>query len=278
MTITTQAGAIAGLMPPVAFIKQNLVTVASAGQVLSYFVAVGNPAAGTPNTGLTGANYVSSSAVPAGILYHQDPPSGNAYLAGLSVAGGLAGGAQPPGTLMLCDRLWDCGPSTGSTSAQSISQPTLPARDAQGGTSGYGVQLGIEVVATTSATAAVISVSYTDPINGSGRTGAFVDLPLGSAGTAVGRFFRIGLQAGDVGVQSVQSVTFSTDWTSGTIALVAYRVLAVLDLPLCCVTNKVDAVSGPLPRLYNGVCPYLVLVSGSPEAWTLSGIYQETQG
>jgi hypothetical protein len=273
VAITTVAGAIAGLMLPVPFAKAVSATCVI-GAPQSLFGLGGNPAAGTPNTGLTGANYSSSSAVPAGILYHQDPPSGNAYLGRLIASGGAAIGG---GTLLLCDRLWDCGPATDSTAAQTITQPTLPARDLKGGTTGYGVQLAIEVVAATSSTAAVISVSYTNTAGTAGRTGAFIDLPT-AATTAIGRFFRIGLQAGDLGVQSVQSVTFSTDWTSGTIALVAYRVIAKMDLQLPNISNQIDAVSAALPRLYNGICPFLVFIPAVALALTLSGVYQETQG
>lgn len=270
MTIATQAAAISGMRPPVPFTKASITSVAAAPT--SLYLLGGSPAAGTANTGLTGANFSSSSAVPAGIIYHQDPASGNAYLARLVAS------ATTTGAVMLCDRLWDCGPVTASTSAQTITQPTLPARDLQGGTAGYGVQLAIEVVASTSATAAVISVSYTDPINGAGRTGAFVDLPTGVA-ASVGRFFRIGLQAGDVGVQSVQSVTFGTDWTSGTIALVAYRLLAVMDIQTPNLANQIDAVSAPLPQLFNGTCPFPVFLAATATTTVfVCGVYQETQG
>lgn len=270
MAINSQAGAIAGMQAPVPFAKPS-----SAAPVLgapqSLFLLGGNPLAGSPNTGLTGANYSSSSAVPAGILYHKDPPSGNAYLGRWQLTSSQAGG------FLLLDRLWDCGPATASTSAQTITQPTLPARDAAGATNGLGVMLGIEVVTAVSSTAAVVSVSYTNSAGTSGRTAGFVDLPT-AATTSIGRFFRIGLQAGDLGVQSVQSVTFSTDWTSGTIALVAYRLLAVLSIAAPNGTNQVDAVSAGFPQLYNGTCAFMVGILDNTVGVTVAGIYQETQG
>ena len=272
MSITTQAGAIAGLMLPVPFVKTpSVATVTGAPQ--SFFEVAGNPAAGTPNTGLTGANYSSSSVVPAGILYHQDPPSGDAYLARF-VASCIT---SLSGTVMLLDRLWDCGPTIDVSTAQTITQPTLPARDAAGTTAGLGVLLAVEVVAAASATAATCSVSYTDPANGSGRTGAFIDQPTAAA-AGIGRFYRIGLQAGDIGVASVQSVTFATPWTTGTIALVAYRVLAMLELQTQGLPNQLDVVSAALPQLYNGTCPFLVLLPSGATGSYLSGVYQETQG
>jgi len=79
-------------------------------------------------------------------------------------------------------------------------------------------------------------------------------------------------------VQSVQSITFSTDWTSGTIALVAYRVIAKMDIQLPNVANQIDAVSAALPRIYNGSCLFFVFIPETTTASFLSGCYEETQG
>jgi len=259
------------MRPPVFFAKNATATLV-AGRPTSLYTLAGNPGAGTANTGLTGANYVSSTTVPNGIIYHQDPASGNSYLArfeGVSSA--------QPGVLLLLDRLWDCGPAVSSTSAQTITQPTLPARDANGATAGAGVLLAIETIAATSSTAAVISVTYTNSGGTGSRTAAFIDLPT-AATNAIGNWYRIGLQAGDYGVQSVQSVTFTTDWTSGTIALVAYRLLAAMELPGTGIPNALDLLTGGFPQLYNGTCPFLVFVPSTTTATYISGEYLESQG
>lgn len=269
MAITSLDGIVAGGQPPVAWAK-NVTATLVAGRPTSLFALAGTPGPGTANTGLTGANYVSSSTVPNGIIYHADPGSGNSYLAR------FVGQATQTGTLLLCDRLWDCGPATASTSSQTITQPTLPARDANGATAGLGVQLAIEVVAATPSTAAVVSVGYTNSAGTASRTGAFIDTP--TAANAIGNFYRIGMQAGDQGVQSVQSVQFTTDWASGTIALVAYRVLATLEIPVSNTGNAIDALTGGFPQLYNGVCPFLVFIPSATTASNLSGSYIETQG
>ncbi|MGH7224306.1 MAG: hypothetical protein ACRELF_13830 [Gemmataceae bacterium] len=258
------------MMPPVGYAKAVSLALIS-GQPTSFFTVGGSPGAGTPNTGLTGANYVSSSVIPAGILYHQDPPTGDAYLAR------LVGVANQAGVLYLCDRLWDCGPTINVSSAQTISQPTLPARDATGTTNGSAVQLAIEVVSTTSATAAVISANYTNEVGTASRAGTFIDLPT-SVTAKTGYFYRIGLQSGDHGVRSVQSVTFSTPWTSGTIALVAYRVLAAVELVASGVPNAIDALTSGFPQLFNGVCPFFVFHPSTTAASSLAGTYTETQG
>lgn len=271
MSITTLDGVIAGARPPVTFAK-NVTGTLVAGRPVSIFQFAGYPGAGSPNTGLTGANFSSSSAVPAGCLYHTDPGGGsNAYLAR------FVGEATQAGTLLLCDRLWDSGPATNTSGAQTISQPTLPARDANGATAGLGVQLGIEVTGATSSTAAVVTVTYTNSGGLGSKTAGFIDLPT-AAVNAQGNFFRIGMSAGDQGVRSVQTVTFGTPWTSGTIALVAYTVLATLELSNPIVPNALDALTSGFPQLYNGVCPFLIFVPNTTTAVNISGQYIETQG
>lgn len=271
MAITTLDGVLAGARPPVVLAKMVSGTMV-AGRPVSFFQFGGSPGPGVPNTGLTGANYSSTSTVPNGIIYHTDPAGGlNSYLSRFVAQ------VTQAGTLFLCDRLWDCGPAINSTSLQTLSQPTLPARDANGATAGLGVQIGIEVVGATSSTAAVCSALYTDSGNNSGNTSTFLDLPT-AAVNVQGNFYRMNLAAGDQGVQSVQSITFSTAWTSGTIALVAYRVLAAVEIANPLIPNAVDALTGGFPQLFNGVCPFLLFIPNTTTASTISGQYAETQG
>lgn len=272
MAITTQSAALSGMQVPVAFSKAPSGNTVAGGPISFYGIG-GYPLIGLyPNTTLTGGTYSSSSGTPQGFLNRADPLSGNAYLAQLRTTLGYAG------TLLLCDRLWDARPAVNVATAQTITSPSLPARDALGQTNGLGIQMGIEVVAAASATAATISMSYTNSGGSAGSTGAFIDLPTAAA-PAIGRFYRIGMQAGDLGVQSVQTVTFASDWTTGTIQLVAYRVLAKLDLPLVNTANMIDVVSGAFPQIYNGSCLFFIVipaVGGSTSS--LSGVYVETQG
>lgn len=271
MSITTLDGVLAGARPPVAFAK-NVTGTLVAGRPVSLFQFGGFPGPGSPNTGLTGANFSSSSVVPAGFLYHTDPAGGsNSYLARLVAQ------ASQAGTLLLCDRLWDSGPVTNSSSTQTLSQPTLPARDANGATAGLGVQMGIEVTGATSSTAAVCSLSYTNSNGSAGNTGTFIDLPTAVANVQ-GNFYRIGMAAGDQGVRSAQSITFGTPWTSGTIALVAYTVLGTLELSNPLVPNALDALTSGFPQLYNGICPFFIFVPNTTLITNVSGQYIETQG
>lgn len=270
MAITTVDGAIAGMQAPRYFAKATTPTMV-AGRPQSLWGLAGNPGAGSFDTTLAGVALSSTSSQVNGQIPHTDPVSGNAHLARLQV------GSTVAGTLLLCDRLWHNGGFTiTSTSAQTVNSATFPARDVAGSTNGDGVLLGLEISAAAGAAAPTITVGYTNESNTSGRT-ATNSFPTANSPTA-GAFFPIGLQAGDRGVRSVQSLTLSVSWVSGTMNLVAYRVLAAVELPSGNVSNAIDALTGGMPRLHNGVVPFLILVPSVTTASNISGAYVETQG
>ena len=270
MAISTLDGALAGMQPPRSFAKAVSATLV-AGRPASLYALGGNPGAGTFNTTLAGGTYSSSSSIPAGIIPHVDPGSGNSYLARFSA------NASQAGTLLLCDRLWDNGGITiTSTTAQTVSSVTWPARDTAGATSGNGVLVAVEVSAATGTGTPTLTLGYTNQAGTASRSATNIDATVASS--AIGAFHRIGLQAGDTGVQSIQTFTLSATWTSGTINLVAYRVLATLELAGAYIPAAVDALTSGFPRLYNGVCPFLVFLPNTTTAVNVSGTYVETQG
>jgi len=271
MAITTIDGALAGMQPLRTFAKVATPTPV-AGRPQSLYPLAGVPGAGSYNGTLNGAAYSSSVTIPNGIIPHVDPGAGNAYLGRLMVL------SNQIGELLLCDRLWDGQIAINNTSLQSITFPGLPSRDNAGTANGDGVMVAFEVSAVTSATAAALSTfTYTNQAGTGSRTGTFLDAPSGAAGQA-GMFYRIALQAGDTGVRSIQSFTFSTAWTTGTVSLVAYRVLTSVPIVGALIPNFVDAITGGFPRLYNGVCPFLIFIANTASAITISGDYTETQG
>jgi hypothetical protein len=136
--------------------------------------------------------------------------------------------------------------------------------------------LAVEVSAATGAGTPTITISYTNSAGTAGRTATNV---IGTSATsAIGATYFIGLAAGDTGVRSVQSLTLSATWTSGTINLVAYRILAELELPIAQVPNAIDAITGGMPRIYDGTVPWLVVIPSTTTATNFSGSYVETQG
>lgn len=276
MAITTLDQVIAGMRPPMILSKAITATLV-AGRPASLWSLAGSPGAGGFDTTLNGVVLSSSSALVNGQIPHYDPASGNAYLARLQAA------ATQAGTLLLLDRIWHNGGYTiTSATAQNSTTPTWPSRCPTSGlddtpaTTGQGVLLALEVSAACGAAAPTITVSYTNQAGTAGRTGTNILATTNSP--AIGATYFIGLQAGDTGVRSVQSLTLSVSWVSGTINLVAYRLLAALELPGNLTPNALDAITGGLPRLYNGVVPWLVFVPNTTTATLVSGAYTETHG
>lgn len=276
MAITTLDGVVAGMRLPV-FVSKAATATLVAGLPTSLWAIAGNPGAGSYDTTLNGVVLSSSSALVTGQLPHYDPTSGNSYLARLS------GAVNQPGSLLLLDRLWHNGGYTiTATTAQNITSPTWPSRCPTSGTddtattTGIGVCLAVEVSAAVGAGTPTITISYTNSAGTAGRTAT--NIITTQASSAIGATYFIALQAGDVGVRSVQSLTLSATWTSGTINLVAYRILATLEIPSANVSAAIDAVTGAMPRIYNGAVPYLVFIPSTTTAALINATYVETQG
>ena len=98
------------------------------------------------------------------------------------------------------------------------------------------------------------------------------------ATSAAGTFYRIGLQAGDVGVRSIQTYQQSATWTSGQLNLVLYRVIAAAPILAAGVPAPLDWVSGGGPRIYNDSCLFFIFVPSTTTTTLISGWSQETSG
>ena len=273
---TTLDGSIAGMRPPFRFAKAVTATLV-AGRPASLWALGGAPGAGGFDTTLNGVVLSSTSALVNGQIPHYNPGAGTANVARFS------GVATQAGVLSLFDRLWHNGGFTiTSTAAQNIVSPAWPSRCPTSGTddtpsvNGNGVMLAVEVSAAVGAGTPTITISYPNDQGVAGRTATNI-LPT-VASPAIGALYLIGLQAGDTGVRSVQSLTLSATWTSGTINLVAYRALEDLELSGPGVPNAVDVLTGGNVRLYNGVVPWLVFTPNTTTAANVSGTYVETQG
>ena len=276
MAITTIDQVAAGMRPPMQFTKAVTATLV-AGRPASLWSLAGNPGAGGFDTTLNGVTLSSTSALVSGQIPHYDPASGNAYLARLTAS------ATIPGSVLLLDRIWHNGGYTITiTTAQTITSPTWPSRCPTSGTddtpatTGHAVLLALEVSAATGAGTPTITISYTNQAGTAGRSATNIIATV--ATSAIGATYFIGLQAGDTGVRSVQSLTLSATWTSGTINLVAYRTLASLDLSAAFVSNSIDFLTGGGPRIYNGTVPWLVFIPNTTTASNIQGVYVETQG
>ena len=277
MAISTLDGALAGMQAPQYFAKVATPTMV-AGRPQSLWLLGGAPGAGLAiATTAGGVALSSSSALVNGQIPHYDPVSGNSYLSQFTAKASIAG------TLLLCDRLLQCGGNSGgsaisttSISLQTINTGTLPARDRTGTTNGDTVLWGIEVQTATSTGTPTLTIGYTNQAGTSGQSAVNIDATV--ATSAIGAFYRLGLQAGDTGIRSIQNYTQSATWTAGTIGLIAYRVLQSLPLIAPFVADSVDALTSGFPQLWNGTVPFLIFVPNTTTASNIGGVYAETQG
>jgi hypothetical protein len=267
MAITTLSGGISGIQPLPKVLSKTPTGGVAAGWYTTLWGFSGVPAAGAYDTTLNG---VALSSPVTGQIPFTNPASGNAYLARITANNSNGG------TLVLCDRLWHNGGYTiTSTSAQNSTTPTWPARDVAGATSGDGVFLALEVSAGTGSAAPTVTISYTNSAGTSGRTATQY---RATATSGTGITYLINLQAGDTGVRSVQSLTLSASWVSGTINLVAYREIARFELISNNVPNTLDLVGACMPRMYAGSVPYFMWSDLASPATNIQAELQYTWG
>lgn len=278
MAITTLAGVESGLTAPVIAAKSSSGSANGGGQFVSSFYSAGYPVAATaPTPGLSGAALTSYT----GQLPFTNPTSGNTYLAAFRQAFFASTASSSQRTTMLVDRLWhNSGLDRTLTTAQTVNSVAWPARDINGSTNGEGVYLAIEVSTTMGTGTPSLTVSYTNSAGTSGRTGVGIYDPV-RASSPTGQWFLIGLEAGDVGVQSVQSITFSASWgTSGVLHLVAYRPIAIINNASAPNNYAVDdALTLAMPQLWNDSVLQTVAIcagNGSVDGGPL--LFQYTQG
>ena len=267
MAISSNDMVMAGMKAPAFFSKTNSPNFVAGRPYTPFYVAGFPGAAVAPTPGIAGAaltSYPGQLWVP--------PASNNTHLARFS---GMT--SSQGGILMLCDRLWhNSGIAVTTTTAQTVNSVAFPARDMFGATNGDGVQIGLEVSTITGAGAATPSISYTNQAGTAGRTATMLDPYV--AASAVGTFYRMALAAGDTGVRSVQTYTGAVSMTSGAIHLVAYRILAMLELQAAGIGNAIDALTSGLPRLWDNTVPFLVYIPPSTGSNTITGQLICTQG
>ena len=288
MAITTLDGALAGMKVPQFYYKQNVPAPVAVGKPVSYWYTAGIPGAGAADTSTAyGVARSSSSSLVNGQIPYYDPGGGsNTYLAK------FIGYASQPGVLMLCDRIWDCGAQSSgtaisitSTSSQTINSNTSGAsnnggswyaRDNNGSSNGEGVLIAVEVSSATGSGTPTMTMTYTNSAGTGSHTGAYVTSTVASS--PVGQFYPITLQAGDTGVRSVQTIQHSATWSSGQYILVAYRVLAQVEIDVANTAMAVDCLTSGFVQLYNGTVPFLVYVPSSTTGAYVAGQMIVTQG
>ncbi len=281
MAIATLDDAVAGARPPV-FFSKNVSGTLVAGRPHSFWTIGGNPGAGAAAANTAGG--VVPTAATAGALSRGNPSAAEAHL--LEFTGFASAQA---GTLLLCDRLLHIQGNSGGTAidetlttSQTINSTTLPSRCPTSAisdtpsTNGHGVFIGVEVVSATGAGTPTLTLGYTNSDGTAGRTATNTDATVASS--IAGSFYRIGLQAGDVGVRSIQTYQQSATWTSGQLNLVLYRPIKAIPCPLANVPTMVDWISGGGPRIYDDSCLFFIFVPNTTTTTMIGGTVVETHG
>lgn len=203
-------------------------------------------AAGSP--GLSGATIDGTSSTLGGNIPFTNPGSGNSYLAKMSLAS--SSGIIGVGAF---DMLWyNSGISITTTTGQTINSVTLPSRDNAGGTNGVGVMAWLYCATATTNAGAVANttITYTNSAGTGSRTGSLVQSWPATA--VAGTFIPFTLQAGDLGVKSIQTLTLGTSYVTGTVILFLTRDIAFISLAAAASGQVMDWAQLGFPQLYNG--------------------------
>jgi len=209
--------------------------------------STGFPTAFTPaSPGVSGATVDGTTNTLGGTFPFQNPSSGNIYISEMKINVSYGNSA-----ICFFDLLWyNTGLSVTSATAQTVNSVTLPPRDANGTTNGVGVTALLYVNSAFSSSKTNINIIYT---NSSGVSARSANLFSSStilsqvSGTAI----PFTLQAGDVGIQSIQSFTMGSAMTSGAVNLIMVREICYVGL-LSQTSFTYDWAHLGFPILYNG--------------------------
>lgn len=233
----------------------------------SVFDLAGIPGVGTLAGGDSANGIVPTDAV-AGF-----PPilfsSGTGYLSKVEFGSSVAS------RLSLYDMVFKAGTyayNSGTTnlSAQPAISSRCPDYPGSGTSFGVGMEIWCEVVtAHTSATAWRIQVTYTNQAGVAGRT-SVISATYAAAALTVGKMFPLQLQAGDTGVQKIESVTVTTGAAAaGTVNILIMRPLWTSGRVMVANDGDIhDLLRTGMPVVYSDSALYLVVEADS----TASGV------
>lgn len=268
MAITTLDGVIAGIQYPREIVKAATGTLVAGRPHSLFYLAGVPPAAVAPTPGIGGAALTTY----AGQIPFSNPSSGNTHLARFQAQATIAG------SLLLCDRLWhNSGIDVTLITEQTFTGAAqIPPRDANGQDAGVQVLGAVEISGAVGAGTPTLTLKYTNQDGIADKTATNILATVASAPS--GTFYQFGLAAGDSGIQKAQSLTLSATWTSGTIHVVLYRIIARLELIATNLANAIDALTSGFPRFFNNSVPFLVFIPSTTTSSYIAGHVIWTQG
>ena len=119
-------------------------------------------------------------------------------------------------------------------------------------------------------------MTYTNSAGTGSRTSTNVITTV--AASNPGLFYVMGLQAGDVGVRSIQSFQLSASWVTGAMHLVAFRILATVEVTDEGLIKQADALTSNFVRMYDNTVPFVLWVAESTTASFANAVIDYAQG
>lgn len=232
MAITTWDGVLAaragGLADDRLYVKGSQTTVANLWS--SFFRSTGYPGAGA-YTNIPGGAVMNNASAGAMLLTNPTDPAlkylinfGVQHLTGTNI-------------VLLADLLVAAGNiNANATGAQAVNTVALTRY-----TTGVGVMMIMEVTTALGATASNVTISYTNTVPTSGRSTGAIAMTTSCITfrtQPVAGGILIPLQAGDLGVRSVETVTFSAAMLAGVLAILLYMPLVLM--PTLAITTYVE--------------------------------------
>lgn len=234
----------------------------TAGTFFSLWRLGGIPVAGADPTSLT-ATVVSATTTGAITFANPTSPATKHLIN----AGATSVTAGSTGSLIVLDRLLAYGNINANVNTAQNLTNTASLTRYQGGT---GTVMFLEVVTALGATASNVTVTHTNQDGVSSRsTGAQAMVVSSVANRVPNTFLYLPLQAGDVGVRSVQTIQFSAAMAAGVVNLVIAKPLFTIPLTAVGVRNNVDLALqfSLLPKLENNHALQFIFMA--PTASTL---------
>jgi hypothetical protein len=223
----------------------------------------------TPDDAGSGGSSLTSAST--GALPFTAPSGGSTlYLLNFSAT------STQPGSIYMTDRLWACrGLATGSGATTTVTGMSNITRY----DGGVGAEIWYWCISAPSAGGSgSMTVSYTNTAGVSGRT-ATITLGAGSPPPSTGQCYPASLQAGDLGVRSIQSVTNSaTSFTGGTHGLVVAKRIVTAPISTSSVGTSMDGLRTGMQQIDSNACLNFVLLCTASTSGFWVGSIQLVEG
>jgi hypothetical protein len=278
MAITTVDQANQGKCYPIKIYKSGAIrSTSGAGTLCTFVYSAGNPSPpSNPSDGMAGAALSGNT---TGYLNYTNHPTGYTYLHSLSGQVTTGSLSQVKGGIVIADRLWQqSGIDVTNTSSQTINSVAFPPRDSNGTINGEGVMIALIATSTLGAAPSTsMTIDYTNSANVASRTGTISSIPTLETGASV-RVAPFCLAAGDTGVKSIQSINIGASMVSGSVSLVAYRIITMIGDVGIYKRDYADIFECGFPRIYDDSLLEFMFYSFSTTTINCWGTINLTQG